>query len=67
MAAGRGDAARQPGSRPTVADPARPGTRWLLLGLLALGVAYPFLDQLLGWQRLASVTAMLLLVSSASG
>jgi len=52
---------------PTVADPARPGTRWLLLGLLAVGVAYPFVDQLLSWQRLASVSAMLLLVTLGVG
>jgi len=54
-------------SAPTVADPARPGTNWLLLGLLALGVAYPFADQLLGWQRLASVSVMLLLVALGVG
>jgi branched-chain amino acid transport system permease protein len=52
---------------PTVADPARPGTRWLLSGLLVLGLVYPFLDQVLGWQRLASVAAMLLLVTLGVG
>jgi len=52
---------------PTVVDPARRGTRRLLLVLLALALAYPFVDQLLGWQRLASVTAMLVLVSLGVG
>jgi branched-chain amino acid transport system permease protein len=52
---------------PTVLDPARPGTRWLLLALVAIGVAYPFVDQMLGWQRLASVSVMLLLVTLGIG
>jgi branched-subunit amino acid ABC-type transport system permease component len=52
---------------PTVIDPARPGTQWLLLGLLVLGMVYPFLDQAMGWQRLASVSVMLLLVALGIG
>jgi branched-chain amino acid transport system permease protein len=59
------DSAERP--LPTVADPARPGTHWLLLGLLALGAAYPFVDELLGWHRLASVSVMLLLVALGVG
>ncbi len=52
---------------PTVADPGRPGTQWLLLGLLALGIVYPFIDGLLGWHRLASVSVILLLVALGTG
>lgn len=52
---------------PTVVDAARPGTRWLLLALLALGVAYPFLDSAMAWGRLANLTAMLLLVTLGVG
>jgi branched-chain amino acid transport system permease protein len=52
---------------PTVVDATRPGTRWLLLALLALGLGYPFLDNLMAWQRLASVTAILVLVTLAVG
>src|SRR5262249_39606009 len=59
------DSAERP--LPTVADPARPGTQWLLLGLLALGAAYPFVDELVGWHRLASVGVMLLLVALGVG
>src|SRR5207248_2318678 len=45
----------EPGQQHIVHDPARPGTRWLLLALLVLGIAYPFVDQLAGWHRVVSM------------
>jgi branched-chain amino acid transport system permease protein len=38
-----------------------------MLGLLALGVVYPWLDQLAGWYRLPSATMALLMVALAVG
>ena len=46
---------------------ALPGSRWLLGGLLALALVYPWIDQLAGWNRLQSATAALLLVMLAIG
>jgi branched-chain amino acid transport system permease protein len=46
---------------------ARRWTRWLLPGLLAIGLAYPVLDQVMGWNRVASMAAALLLVTMALG
>src|SRR5207248_8115198 len=63
-APGSDDRAEAP---PTVVETARPGTRWLLLALLVLGLAYPLVDQAMGWQRVASVTAILVLVTLGVG
>jgi branched-chain amino acid transport system permease protein len=39
----------------------------ILLGLLVVGVAYPWIDQVLGWYRLPSATMALLMVALAVG
>jgi len=52
---------------PTAGVGALPGSRWLLGGLLALALVYPWIDQLAGWNRLQSATAALLLVMLAIG
>jgi branched-chain amino acid transport system permease protein len=50
-----------------VAAPARELPTGALVGLLALGVLYPFADAALGWGRLPSATGALLLVALAIG
>ena len=50
-----------------VAAPTRNLPDGLLLGLLALGALYPFVDAWLGWGRLVSATAAVLLVALALG
>ena len=50
-----------------VATPARHHVRWLLLGLLALGAVYPWLDQAAGWYRLPGTTMALLMVTLSVG
>ena len=44
-----------------------PRARWVLGGMLVLGLAYPLIDQLAGWQRLNGATTSLLLVALALG
>src|SRR5712691_10133686 len=39
----------------------------ILIGLLVFGVAYPWIDQVLGWHRLPSATMALLMVALAVG
>jgi branched-chain amino acid transport system permease protein len=42
-------------------------SRWVLLGLLVMGVIYPWLDQAAGWYRLTSATMALLMVTLSIG
>jgi branched-chain amino acid transport system permease protein len=42
-------------------------SRWVLLGLLALGVVYPWLDQAAGWYRLPGTSMALLMVTLSIG
>ncbi len=56
-----------PSAQVAVAGGSRAGSRWLLVGLGALGAAYPLLDALLGWHRLYSAAPALLLVTLAVG
>ncbi len=44
-----------------------PATAWLMLGLLVVGVLYPWVDQLAGWSHLSSAASALLLVTLAVG
>jgi branched-chain amino acid transport system permease protein len=62
---GSAAATREPGLALEVT--AGRGTRWLLLALLALGVAYPMLDELAGWHRLPSMSAAVLMVTLGLG
>jgi branched-chain amino acid transport system permease protein len=62
---GLASASREP--TPPLTAAAGPGTRWLLLGLLTLGLLYPIVDQLAGWHRLPSMSAALLMVTLGLG
>ena len=42
-------------------------SRWLLTGLLVLGLVYPWLDQAAGWHKLPGATMALLMVSLSIG
>ncbi|MBV9168689.1 MAG: hypothetical protein JOZ81_01225, partial [Chloroflexi bacterium] len=67
LSAGSASLADAGSTTPTTFDAARPGTRSLLVALLMLAIVYPMLDAALGWQRIASVTAILLLVALGVG
>jgi branched-chain amino acid transport system permease protein len=58
----------QPAARPVLASArAKTRARWVLLGLLVAGGAYPWLDQAAGWFRLPGATLALLMVTLSVG
>jgi len=61
--------AEQPAASSPVlaAAPLRSSARWILLGLLGIGLVYPWLDQVLGWYRLPGTTMALLMVTLSVG
>jgi branched-chain amino acid transport system permease protein len=70
LAPARVEAADEPGSSLAATMPSRgavAGSRWLLGALLALALVYPVLDALGNWNRLPSVSSILLLVSLGIG
>jgi branched-chain amino acid transport system permease protein len=61
-------AEESPASRPVLAAaPLRRYSRWVLLGLLGIGLVYPWLDQAAGWYRLPGTTMALLMVTLSVG
>ncbi|MBV9358969.1 MAG: ABC transporter permease [Chloroflexi bacterium] len=70
LAPARVEAVDEPGSSLAATLPSRGdvgGSRWLLGALLALALVYPVLDALGNWNRLPSVSSILLLVSLGVG
>src|SRR5439155_3192116 len=62
-----GSAPPSPSSPVIASMGARSPVRWVLLGLLVIGVLFPWVDQVAGWYRLPSGTMALLMVTLSIG